>query len=284
MRRIETVRFSLIMATLGRTEEPKRFLASLQAQSHRDFDLIVVDQNPDDRLNPILAPYRDRLSILHLRAKRRGASRARNLGLRHVSGDAIAFPDDDCWYPPNLLARVANHFMSNPGLDAITGRTVDVDGKTTMGRFGTKPIPLDKVNVWARGIEAAIFLRWERVQEVCFDEDLGVGAGTAWGAGEATDYLLQLLERGASLYYDPGLIVIHPSLIPPYDAVAILKAYTYGCGMGYVLKKHKLPLWFKAKWLIRPLGGAVLSLSVLRLSEAVYRWNSFRGRLRGMLS
>lgn len=44
-------RFSLIVATIGRTAEFSVLLESLAGQETRDFELIVVDQNPDDRLS-----------------------------------------------------------------------------------------------------------------------------------------------------------------------------------------------------------------------------------------
>ncbi len=47
--------FSLIVATLGRTDELIAFLESLVAQSERNFEVIVVDQNPDERLEPVIA-------------------------------------------------------------------------------------------------------------------------------------------------------------------------------------------------------------------------------------
>lgn len=276
------MRFSLVMATVDRVEDLELFLASLRVQAYRDFELIVVDQNPDERLVPIVASYQNEYPVLHLKGER-GLSKARNLGLEHAGGDIIAFPDDDCRYPPDLLERVARFFVDHPGIDGLNGRSVDESGETSMGRFDTRAGPIDKLNLWGRGIEYAVFLRAPSVRGVYFDEELGLGAGTAWGAGEGTDYLLELLERGASLHYNPALVVVHPSIAPPYDAKDIRKTYSYGCGMGRVLRKRKMPLRLKAKWLYRPLGGALLSLAGSRLSEARYRWNTFRGRLRGML-
>ena len=52
------MKFSLIMGTLGRVEEVGAFLASLQRQDHRDFELLIVDQNPDERLAPLVEQYR----------------------------------------------------------------------------------------------------------------------------------------------------------------------------------------------------------------------------------
>ena len=277
----EPVRFSLLMATVGRTKELHGFLASLREQTYRDFELLVVDQNPDDRLRPVLEEYKSEFPILHLRTDVRGLSRARNLGLKFVSGELLAFPDDDCQYPLNLLATVARTFASRE-LDGVTGRSVDKRGETSSGRFAAEPGLVDKFNVWGRGISYTIFVRAGSVRGLRFDEDLGAGAGTTWGSGEETDYLLRLLERGARVEYDPNLVVVHSSFVPPYDAEARRKAYAYGCGMGHLLRRHGYPWQVKGVRLARPLGGAVLSVAGLRVAKAGYHWSIFRGRLKGL--
>ena len=119
------MRFSLILATVGRTEELERFLDSLLVQTHRDFEVVVVDQNKDERLLSVLEPYTEKLRLEHLRPGSRGASRARNEGLERASGELFAFPDDDCWYPPDLLARADEVLRVRPDLDGLTGCSVD---------------------------------------------------------------------------------------------------------------------------------------------------------------
>lgn len=278
------MKISLVMATLGRTREVESFLASLDAQKYRNFDLIVVDQNPDDRLSPLLSAHGEKFPILYLRSNATGASRARNLGLEHAEGDIVAFPDDDCRYPPDLLNQVARFFSMNPEKAGLTGRSTDEKGRSNMGNFSLKPGPLDRINVWKQAIEYTMFFRGKTARSLRFDETMGQGAGTPYGAGEGTDYLLRLLEREASLHYDPSLTVVHQSHTPPYNTDAARKTHAYGYGMGYVLKKNRLPLWLKVKYLIRPLGGTALSLLRLKLPESNYQWNSFKGRLKGLFS
>ncbi len=277
------MRFSLVLATVNRDEELKRFLKSLKNQTHRNFELIVVDQNLDGRLDTILAAHADDFSIRHLKSAERGASKARNLGLKHVDGDLFAFPDDDCRYPPRLLENVARFFTEHEDMDGLAGRSVDEDGRTNMGRFDTQSGSISIENVWKRAISYTIFLRMEGIRGVWFDEELGVGAGTPWGSGEETDYLLQLMERGTPLYYDSEMTVVHSSPAFPYSAKEIRKAHSYGLGWGRLARKYKLPLRLKGRWLIRPLGGSMLSAAGLRLPEARHRWNTFKGRLKGML-
>lgn len=279
--------FSLILGTFGRTRELELFLASLDAQTHRDFELIVVDQNPDDRLAPILALYKDRFPILHLR-NAPGLSRAHNLGLERASGDVVTFPGDDCQYPADLLEKVARFFIDHPETDGLTLRSVDEYGKDTNGNFDTEAGAVDKFNVWNRSTAYTIFLRADRLRGTRFDEKMGPGAGTVWGAGDDHDYLLRLLGKGASLFYDPRLVVVHPQPVPRFelrynDDAVVHRAYTYDCGAGRAIRKHGFPWWFIAWWLTRPLGGIALYLTGLDDPPGVrYRWNIFRGRFRGL--
>ena len=272
------MRFSLILATVGRTDTLRCFLDTLLSQTHKDFELIVVDQNSDERLVSVLAPYMSTFPILHLQSVK-GLSRARNTGLRHSCGDLIAFPDDDCEYPPNLLSRVTEFFIRHPEMDGLTGRITD---ETT--NFGIEPNSINKRNVWSCASSISIFLRRDSTQGVWFDEGLGLGSSTRWQSGEETEYLLQLLERGALLHYDPDLIVIHPSPVAKYDRSARRRAYRYGCGMGRVLRMHNYPLWFVLYQWTRPLGGLLLALGRREIAKAGYHWAIFRGRAVGWIA
>jgi glycosyltransferase involved in cell wall biosynthesis len=243
----------------------------------------VVDQNPDDRLVSVVDAYRDLYPILHLRTKRVGASAARNEGLRYSRSDLVAFPDDDCRYPPDVLKKVAWFFDCHPEVDGLTGRLVDEQGQNSILEFDLDPGPLNVINLWTRSIEATMFLRGKSARRFQFDETLGRGSGTPWESGEGSDYLLQLLDEDASLYYEPSLNVIHPQPVPPYDAKAMRRAYEYGCGRGRVLGKHEYPLRERAKTLVGPLKQVVVCAANLKTNEACYHWNVFRGRARGLV-
>src|SRR5262249_25707873 len=117
--------FDLIVATVGRTEELVRFLDSLGEQDDIAIRVIVVDQNEDDRLAPVLAGRT--LPIERVRSAR-GLSRARNAGLELVEADVVAFPDDDCTYPHGLLPALARRFADDPSLDGLSGRVEDETG------------------------------------------------------------------------------------------------------------------------------------------------------------
>ncbi len=123
---------SLICATIGRTAELGRLLESLAARSCRDFTFVVIDQNPDDRLKPIIARYSRRIRIRHVRCAV-GVSDARNAKPALASGDVIGLPDDECWDPRELIEQVARFFESHPEIQLLTGAANDPIGEPRAG-------------------------------------------------------------------------------------------------------------------------------------------------------
>lgn len=278
-----TPTFSLVMSTKDRTRDVADFLASLGAQSLRSFELIVSDQNADDRLEPILAPYRERFPIRYVRSSG-GISRGRNAGLPLVTGRFVAFPDDDCRYPPDVLATVARLFEENPDWDVASGRSVDAAMRDTQGRWPLHPVRADRGNVLRMGISYTIFARAEAVTAAGpFDELLGVGAGTPWGSGEETDFLLRALATGSEVVYTPEIHVYHAEKITEYTKRARDRQFAYSRGLGRVLGKHRYSPVEAFRHFARPLGGAALFLARGQTDRSLYHLRVFVGRGLGFI-
>jgi len=276
--------FSLVMGTLGRTKEVRAFLDSLLMQTCKSFEVLIVDQNPDQRLTPILAEFSSRIEIQHLRSER-GLSRARNVGLSAARGRLVAFPDDDCWYGPDVLEDVKRRFEDSPQIDCFTGRLIDEQGRPSCGRFDRHEGPVSKASVWTRGISCTVFIKAGVALRIGgFDETLGLGAGTQFGSGEETDFLLRALACGSTIWYQPEIVVSHPDKIAVYDDAAVSRGRSYGAGMGRVLSKHQYGLYFVSRAIARPVAGTLLSLLTLRPRKARYHWSMAIGRLHGVLA
>lgn len=268
------MKFSLVLATVGRTKELERFLESLKAQTYRNFELIIVDQNADERIAPLIDRFRVYFPILHLKAPYQGASRARNLGLQYARGDIIAFPDDDCVYSPDLLWGVSEFFHDNPNEDILIVKAKSLEGHD----FSMQPRAAGRVSlwmIWHLSITWVLFVRRLVIQRVAFDEQIGPGAGTPWGAGEDTDFGLRALKMGFKVWYNPDLWVTHPAGIPELE-----KARNYGRGNGYILRKHRA--WAKFTWIIVRRGaGVVLYALAGRRQEATWRWEALKSTIQG---
>lgn len=271
--------FDLVLATVGRSGSVTALLRSLQGQTLTALRVIVVDQNDDDLLGPVLADFAP-LDILRLRAPSLGLSRARNLALPHLRAEIVGFPDDDCVYPLDLLERVASALEGGTAT-GVVGRTADPAGRPARRRFATIAGRVDRESVWRCGNSASMFLRRDLVHRVgTFDESLGLGSGTAQEQGEEIDYLIRALDGGAQIVYDPDLVVFHDD--PPRPAVASRAAAARaGLTVGFLLARHRYPARTVARMLVRPAGGAVLELARLDTATARSHLATLHGRLRG---
>jgi GT2 family glycosyltransferase len=267
--------FDLVVATVGRTDELARFLDSLAAQNYPRARVLLVDQNDDERLEPILAA--SRVDVVRLRSAR-GISRARNVALALVEAGVVAFPDDDCVYPPGLLHRVGERLADTPELDGLTGRAVGFDGSAAAS-WRTDQAVLRRGDLWNRAISFTIFLRRATVEKVGdFDVELGLGSGTPWHSGEEIDYLVRALDRGGRIEYDPELVVQH-EVRPDTHEIGLRD----GASIGYLLRKHGYALRTVGRMLVRPAGGTLVALARLDTAAARYQLATLRGRVRGYL-
>lgn len=272
------MRFSLVVATLGRDRDLALLFDSLLAQGRADFEVIVIDQNADDRVIPIIADYAPRLALLHRRSARNNANHARNLGLRLARGEIVGFPDDDCLYPPGLLDQVDAAFAADPAVQVLTGPAASPEGGLGSGRWRAESGPITQANVWTSVIEFNLFLRRATALALGgFDERLG--PGTPFGSAEGNDLVLRAIAAGHAARYAAAQRIIHPDkrLTP----VAVQRAALYGRGFGHVVRRHALPSAVWLPFVIRPVGGALLNALRGRPLAARYFLASLSGRIAG---
>lgn len=274
------MRFSLIMVTGGRTTEVGDFMRSLTCQSCQDFELIIVQQNEDERLAPIVEPFEGKFPFQVVRSLPRLINHSRNVGATFACGEILGFPDDDCLYPPDLLAEI-DRALAPGGPDVFSGVAISPAGGLGSGRWHDAAGPITRETVWTSAIEFNLFIR-RTLFDFIGGFDQAMGLGTPFASGDAQDLILAAMRAGGRAVYDPGVRVIHPDkrLTP----VAVQRAYDYGAGMGYVLRKHHMRIGVWLTFLLRPAAGVAVSLLRRHMLDARYYWLTFRGRLAGLLA
>lgn len=233
------MKFSLVIATLGRLGELEALLMSLRRQTHQDFEVIVVDQNPPEFLNEVRLRYEHVFQRLVWRqVDFKAANLARNIGLDEALGDVVSFVDDDCEYQPDTLSIVSELFAEYPECGVFTGKSVDKrSGEDSMGLWPSGEVPVNLRNVLMLSLEFTTFFR----RNAMLDErlDPAFGPGTRFGSREGPDLLLRLLYRGVVMRFSPRICLFHPHKFTSLtDPTFLRRTCSYELGFGALLAKH----------------------------------------------
>ena len=273
------MKFSLIMATLGRFEEVRSFCEVLSKQTYKDFELIVVDQNPAEGLTDILAPFLKEFPLIHIRSDKKGLSLNRNIGLQKASGDIIAFPDDDCLYNEDTLEYVARR-MKEVNADYFCVNWHDTTQPQAYQCVREEATEIKKRNFFDVGSSITLFVAKSVIEEFSFDEQLGVGA--KYGSGEETDLLLWCLSKNARCICDGTYYIHHP--YKKSLEINEKRSYSYALGYGALMKKAFSVYHFYfviGKFLFALLKNM---LGMIISPRRKHHFISFKGKIAGFIS
>jgi glycosyltransferase involved in cell wall biosynthesis len=123
---------SVIIPAFNASKFIRETLDSVIQQTHRDLEIIVVDDGSTDDTVRIVTEIQKKDSRVTLyRQANQGASVARNLGIEKSKADYIAFLDaDDLWHPTKIEKQhdllVAS--SDDVGLVYTYSRMIDIDG------------------------------------------------------------------------------------------------------------------------------------------------------------
>lgn len=237
---------SIVLPTLGRVKEVEAMLTSIFSNEVDDWitaEIIVVDQNFSDILDPVIEKYQNRRFLIHHhKVSFRGLSKAKNFGAKHANGKYVCFIDDDAEFLKNTI-NIAINRLQQGSYDIVSGRCVDREGNNSVLNFKEVESVLTISSFENKFIESTMFFRLEISKKFLYDENMGVGE--FYGAEEGYDLMLRLLSNEVKILFDPNIKFYHPhSVISHQGAAAVRRAFTYRCGYGYLCKKNKLHLKF----------------------------------------
>ncbi len=243
---------SLIIATLHRTHELHRLFATLTQQSFKNFEIIIVDQNNDDRIKAILeSKTYSGLTLKHLRHTPANLAAARNHGIAAAKGKWCGFPDDDCWYEPTTLERLHQRCEWNDMPHGVIARWVEQNQALSPSSLSWKKssqfrdFPVSSISLF---LHKALIARLGG-----FDARLGVGQW--FGAAEETDLVLRALKDKANIVYEPSIQIHHKTTDSLTEQAHNyrLQAKKRARGTGALYAKHRLSSWVIIRGLLAPI-------------------------------
>ena len=231
---------SLVLCTYGRVKEVDTFLKSIYSQTTQPGEVIIVDQNEKNILSDIIKKWQTELPIIHKRVNFKGASKSRNFGASEAKFSIVAFPDDDCLYPSELVKSINRLFQVNDDVDVILAAKIDpsqckddLDQRDLSYSQVISTLDLFK----AKAETSNIFAKKSSIESLShiFNESIGPGADTPWASNEETDLLIRLLKQGAKIIKLNKLPIAHHSL-----QGTIAKSFRYGMGRFQVISTNQL--------------------------------------------
>ena len=179
-------------------------IASVIAQTHRDWTMVVVDDGSVDATVGVVEGFSDP-RVLVVRQANAGVSAARNRGIAALAGgraDALLFLDADDWLARDALSRLADALDGSPGAVAAVGAYTFVDARRVRRPCAGDVLERLLVrNLFANG--GHVLLRAAVVQAVG-----GFLAGLTYG--EDWEYWIRVAQQGAfvaALLDEPVLFV-----------------------------------------------------------------------------
>jgi glycosyltransferase involved in cell wall biosynthesis len=116
------MKFSIITPTYKRPEMLQRAIASVQAQTHPNWELIIVNDNPGDETREIVNTFTDSRIRYFEQPVNAGVNATRNLALTEVSKDSdfIVLLDDDDYLTSDSLATMESLVRETQSLWLVT--------------------------------------------------------------------------------------------------------------------------------------------------------------------
>lgn len=275
---------TVVICTRNRSEQLAETLACLQAQTCREFEILVVDQSdaPDPRPS-------DEARLRILRDEQRGLSRARNLALATTRSEWIAFIDDDCHVEPDWAAELTVAIARHPQVDFITGHVDEGDApEGDHVAAAARPVSVERVirGRWTSpeklGYGVMMVVR-RRTAERLGGWDERMGAGTSpFPAAEDLDFAFRLLRAGGCALTTPSIRGRHQQWRTPAQTVELYRGYARS-DAAFAVKHLRTGdvlggLWIgvrSVQEILRLFASAVRHRSALRLRVALARSRGF---------
>jgi glycosyltransferase involved in cell wall biosynthesis len=205
---------SALVCTCGRGGLVVDTVLSILANTHPNFELVVVDQSKDNETLEALRPFRTDPRLRYVKIGTIGKGNALNAGLTETRGSVIAITDDDCTVRPKWLEEFASIFSTHLKV-AVAFCVVEAGEHDPTAGFipdyvftGERMLTTMHDARHVRGLGAGIAVRRNVVEEIGrFDPMLG--PGSRFPSCDDRDIAMRALLAGYHVYETSKIAVKH---------------------------------------------------------------------------
>ena len=103
---------SIIIPTYNEEKDIQKCMESLLVQSHKDFELIIVDDGSTDKTREIVKQLSSKNKRIKLiLGKHGGPGASRNLGAKKAKGKVLVFVDSDMSFPKDFIQNLTKPIL-----------------------------------------------------------------------------------------------------------------------------------------------------------------------------
>lgn len=200
-------KISILVPTLGdREKELKRLFESIAKQEYKNIEVIIISQGNHSAIKKICDNYSELFDIIFVSTDKKGLARARNIGLKNVTGEIVLLSDDDCWYEEHAFEKITTYFENTPNVDILLSQIYDPINNKPYKNYPTKKGIIHKeLELLSKSSIEIAFKHSEPYIE--FDELFGLGG--KYIAAEENDFLIRSIRNKKVILYEPIITVFH---------------------------------------------------------------------------
>lgn len=235
---MDSLDVSVIICSRNRSEMVLKAIESVVSGTRPPLEIIVVDQSDVPNHRAITVARAGKVRYFWSEAK--GASHARNTGIRLARGTMLAFIDDDVVVHKHWLEELIRPLIDATDRTVVTGKvfssSCEADGafapsttqeeasRVSAGQLGKDVLYSGNMALYRSAIENVGL----------FDERLG--PGTDFPAAEDNDFGRRLLRAGYHIRFVPQAAVDHLAWRSRREFLPL--RWRYGKGQGAFYAKH----------------------------------------------
>jgi glycosyltransferase involved in cell wall biosynthesis len=211
-------KLTVVICTHNRSDLLIKCLKSLETQTVKDFETIIVDNNSTDSTKEVsmIFCHGDPSKRAYYFESSVGLSHARNTGYKNAQGEYVAYIDDDAYATPNWCELILKN-IDEFHFDVCGGKILPYyehkrpfwfDDRLEIRNYGKKNfVPKNKIRYAFPG--SNIIIKKAHIYAFGgFNPDLGM-KGNKIGLGEETSLCLKISEQNDKFYHDSDLFVYH---------------------------------------------------------------------------
>lgn len=150
--------FTIFIPTYNRALLLSRAFAGIEAQTFRDFEVVIVDDGSTDGTDSLVAAWKETVDfpVVYFRQANQGKYVAHNVGVELARGRFFVLLDSDDRLLPEALERLLFHWEAIPEADrhrfaGVEGLVESMDGQRRLTKpFPESPLDAGYLELWYR--------------------------------------------------------------------------------------------------------------------------------------